>query len=113
MKAFVYHGPKNMSLDQVPDPKILKPTDAIVKVTTSTICGTDKHIRNGGMPEVESGRIIGHEFCGEVIEIGTGVNIVNADYIRDVKMVVGFSAVKLMVVKPITLEFLMLIMDCT
>src|SRR5680860_148501 len=74
MKAFVYHGPKNMSLDQVPDPKILKPTDAIVKVTTSTICGTDKHIRNGGMPEVESGRIIGHEFCGEVIEIGTGVN---------------------------------------
>ena len=45
MKAFVYHGPERMSLDQVPKPKILKPTDAIVKVTTSTICGTDKHIR--------------------------------------------------------------------
>lgn len=74
MKAFVYHGPKNMSLDQVPDPVILKPTDAIVRVTTSTICGTDKHIRNGGMPEVEPGRVIGHEFCGEVIEVGTGVN---------------------------------------
>lgn len=74
MKAFVYHGPKNMSLDQVPDPKILKPSDAIVRVTTSTICGTDKHIRNGGLPEVESGRVIGHEFCGEVIEIGTNVN---------------------------------------
>ena len=73
MKAFVYHGPKNMSLDQVPDPKILKPTDAIVRVTTSTICGTDKHIRNGGMPEVELGRIIGHEFCGEVMEIGPNV----------------------------------------
>jgi len=41
MKAFVYHGPKNMTLDQVPDPKILKPTDAIIRVTTSTICGTD------------------------------------------------------------------------
>lgn len=62
-----------MSLDQVPDPKILLPTDAIVRVTTSTICGTDKHIRNGGMPEIEAGRIIGHEFCGEVIETGTGV----------------------------------------
>lgn len=62
-----------MSLDQVPDPKILKSTDAIVRVTTSTICGTDKHIRNGGMPEIEAGRIIGHEFCGEVIETGTGV----------------------------------------
>jgi alcohol dehydrogenase len=73
MKAFVYHGPKNMSLDQVPDPKILKPSDAIVKVTTSTICGTDKHIRNGGMPEVEPGRIIGHEFCGEVVEVGADV----------------------------------------
>ncbi|HZK83232.1 MAG TPA: alcohol dehydrogenase [Desulfosporosinus sp.] len=73
MKAFVYHGPKNMSLDQVPDPKILKPTDAIIRVTTSTICGTDKHIRNGGMPQIEAGRIIGHEFCGEVMEIGTGV----------------------------------------
>lgn len=74
MKAFVYHGPKNMSLDQVPDPQILNPTDAIVRVTTSTICGTDKHIRNGGMPQVEAGRVIGHEFCGEVIETGTGVN---------------------------------------
>lgn len=73
MKAFVYHGPKNMTLDQVPDPKILRPTDAIIRVTTSTICGTDKHIRNGGMPEIEAGRIIGHEFCGEVMEIGSNV----------------------------------------
>ncbi|MCO1603423.1 alcohol dehydrogenase [Desulfosporosinus nitroreducens] len=74
MKAFVYHGPKNMSLDQVPNPVIQRPTDAIVRVTTSTICGTDKHIRNGGLPEVEAGRVIGHEFCGEVVEIGAGVN---------------------------------------
>ena len=73
MKAFVYHGPENMSLDQVPKPKILKPTDAIVKVTTSTICGTDKHIRHGGLPEVEPGRIIGHEFCGIVEEVGPAV----------------------------------------
>jgi len=74
MKAFVYHGPDNMSLDEVPMPKILKPSDAIVKVTTSTICGTDKHIRHGGVPAVKPGTIIGHEFCGEVIEIGSNVN---------------------------------------
>lgn len=74
MKAFVYHGPEQMSLDQVPIPQILKPTDAIVKVTTSTICGTDKHIRHGGMPEVEPGRIIGHEFCGEVVETGAAIS---------------------------------------
>jgi len=73
MKAFVYHGPENMSLDIVPKPKIQKPTDAIVKVTTSTICGTDKHIRHGGLPEVEPGRIIGHEFCGIVEEVGPAV----------------------------------------
>ncbi|HHU08197.1 MAG TPA: alcohol dehydrogenase catalytic domain-containing protein [Clostridiaceae bacterium] len=73
MKAFVYHGPENMSLDQVPIPQIQKPTDAIVKVTTSTICGTDKHIRHGGMPDVEPGRIIGHEFCGIVEEVGSAV----------------------------------------
>ena len=57
----------------MPKPKILKPTDAIVKVTTSTICGTDKHIRHGGLPEVEPGRIIGHEFCGIVEEVGPAV----------------------------------------
>lgn len=73
MKAFVYHGPEKMSLDIVPKPKTQKPTDAIVKVTTSTICGTDKHIRHGGLPEVEPGRIIGHEFCGIVEEVGPAV----------------------------------------
>jgi alcohol dehydrogenase len=74
MKAFVYHGPNNMSFDEVPMPEILKPSDAIVRVTTSTICGTDKHIRHGGVPAVKPGTIIGHEFCGEVVEIGSGVN---------------------------------------
>ncbi len=74
MKAFRYHGPENMSLDQVPKPQIQLPTDAIVKVTTSTICGTDKHIRHGGMPEVAPGRVIGHEFCGIVEEVGSSVS---------------------------------------
>ncbi len=73
MKALVYHGPNNISLDDVPTPKLIEPDDAIVRVTTSTICGTDIHIRAGGMPEVTPPRIIGHEFVGEVVETGPAV----------------------------------------
>lgn len=78
MKAMVYHGPNNMSLDDVPVPKIIESDDIIVKVTLSTICGTDIHIQSGGMPAVQPGRIIGHEFCGEVVEIGPAVTKVKA-----------------------------------
>jgi len=74
MKAVVYHGPGKISLDDVPVPTITAPTDAIVKVTTSTICGTDIHIEAGGVPTVKPGTIIGHEFCGEVVELGSSVN---------------------------------------
>jgi alcohol dehydrogenase len=73
MKALVYHGPEKISLDNAPEPKIIEPDDAIVKVTTSTICGTDIHIWHGGMPEVAPGRIIGHEFVGEVVAVGSAV----------------------------------------
>lgn len=73
MKALVYHGPQKISLDDVPVPKIIEPDDAIVRVTTSTICGTDIHIWHGGMPEVQAPRILGHEFCGEVVEVGPAV----------------------------------------
>ncbi len=73
MKALVYRGPEQIALEDVPMPKIIEPDDAIVKVTTSTICGTDIHIWHGGMPEVEPGRIIGHEFVGEVVEVGPAV----------------------------------------
>ena len=54
MKALVYHGPGNISLDDVPTPQLLKDDDAIVRVTTSTICGTDIHIWHGDMPEAKS-----------------------------------------------------------
>ncbi|MCL2496917.1 MAG: alcohol dehydrogenase [Clostridiales bacterium] len=74
MKAVVYHGPGNISLDDVPAPRIIEPDDAILKVTTSTICGTDIHIRAGGVPSVKPGTIIGHEFCGEIAEIGPNVH---------------------------------------
>ena len=74
MKAVVYHGPGNISLDEVPVPKIIEADDAIVKVTTSTICGTDIHIQHGGVPEVNPGTIIGHEFCAEIVEMGPNVH---------------------------------------
>lgn len=74
MKAVVYHGPNKISLDDVPVPKLMYPDDAIVKVTTSTICGTDIHIQHGGLPAVESGRVIGHEFVGEVVDTGSAVS---------------------------------------
>ncbi|MDD2586818.1 MAG: alcohol dehydrogenase [Syntrophomonadaceae bacterium] len=73
MKALVYNGPEKIALQDVPVPKIIEPDDAIVRVTTSTICGTDIHIWHGGMPETEAPRILGHEFVGEVVEIGPAV----------------------------------------
>jgi alcohol dehydrogenase len=74
MKALVYRGPNKIALEDVPVPKIQKPDDAIVRVTKSTICGTDIHIWQGGMPEVEAPRVIGHEFVGEVVEVGPNVH---------------------------------------
>lgn len=73
MKALVYRGPEKIGLEDVPVPHIIEPDDAIVRVTTSTICGTDIHIWHGGMPEVQSPRVIGHEFVGEVVEVGPNV----------------------------------------
>lgn len=73
MKALVYRGPEKIGIEDVPMPQIVEPDDAIVRVTTSTICGTDIHIWHGGMPEVEAPRIIGHEFVGEVVAVGPAV----------------------------------------
>ncbi|WP_094607689.1 Alcohol dehydrogenase [Sporomusa silvacetica DSM 10669] len=72
MKALVYHGPGEISLDDVPVPHIQKPTDVILKVTLSAICGSDVHIIEGHTP-VKPPKIVGHEFCGEVVEIGSAV----------------------------------------
>lgn len=74
MKALVYHGPGNKAWEDVPDPKILKPTDAIVRVETTTICGTDLHILKGDVPAVEDGRILGHEGVGTITEVGSAVS---------------------------------------
>ncbi len=74
MKAVVYHGPGEKSLDEVPDPKMQDDTDAIVRIDTVTICGSDLHILKGDVPEVTPGRILGHEATGTVVERGTGVH---------------------------------------
>lgn len=76
MKALVYHGPGKKALEEVPDPKILQPTDAIVRVETTTICGTDLHILKGDVPAVTEGRILGHEGVGVVTEIGSAVTTI-------------------------------------
>ncbi len=74
MKALVYHGAGNKAWEEKPKPVILKPTDAIVKILKTTICGTDLHIMKGDLPEVADGRIIGHEGVGIVEETGSAVS---------------------------------------
>src|SRR5512133_3225941 len=76
MKALVYHGPGQRAWETVPDPKIEEAMDAIVRIDTSTICGTDLHILKGDVPEVEPGRILGHEAVGTVVETGEAVTTI-------------------------------------
>jgi len=76
MKALVYHGPGNRAWESVPDPTIQDPTDIVVKIDTTTICGTDLHILKGDVPEVKPGTILGHEAVGTVVETGSAVTTV-------------------------------------
>ena len=73
MKALVYGGPGKKSWQDVPEPQITHPTDVIVRVDTTTICGTDLHILKGDVPAVTVGRILGHEGVGTITEIGSSV----------------------------------------
>src|SRR5665647_2823654 len=73
MKGLVYHGPGKRSWDEVPDPTIEVPTDVVVRIDASTICGTDLHILKGDVPEVQPGTILGHEAVGTIVEKGAGV----------------------------------------
>jgi alcohol dehydrogenase len=74
MKALVYHGPGQRGWDTVPDPTIAEQTDIVVRVNTSTICGSDLHILKGDVPETTPGTVLGHEAVGTVEEIGSGVS---------------------------------------
>jgi threonine dehydrogenase-like Zn-dependent dehydrogenase len=71
MKALCWHGKKDIRCDTVPDPQIEDPRDAIIKVTTCAICGSDLHLFNGFIPGMMRGDIVGHEFMGEVVEVGS------------------------------------------
>ncbi|MBV9890136.1 MAG: glutathione-dependent formaldehyde dehydrogenase [Rhizobacter sp.] len=77
MRANVWMGKKHVSVEHVPDPQILNARDAIVKVTSTTICGSDLHLYNGYVPTMQKGDILGHEFMGEVVEVGRGVKNLN------------------------------------
>jgi threonine dehydrogenase-like Zn-dependent dehydrogenase len=70
MRALCWHGKGDIRCDTVPDPEIEAPRDAIVRVTSTAICGSDLHLYDGYMPGMESGDIMGHEFMGEVVEVG-------------------------------------------
>jgi len=74
MRANCWQGKKQVSVEQVPDPQILNPRDAIVRVTSTAICGSDLHLYNGFIPTMKSGDILGHEFMGEVVEVGRGIS---------------------------------------
>ncbi len=77
MKALVYHGPGSKAWEEVPDPKIEKASDVIVRMDTTTICGTDLHILKGDVPAVAPGRILGHEGVGTITEVGSAVSDLN------------------------------------
>ncbi|MDQ2887945.1 MAG: glutathione-dependent formaldehyde dehydrogenase [Chloroflexota bacterium] len=73
MKALCWYGAHKVRVDNVPDPELVNPRDAIIKITSTAICGSDIHLYDGYIPSMKKGDIIGHEFMGEVVEVGTGV----------------------------------------
>ena len=73
MRANVWSGRNTVQVENVPDPKILNDRDAIVRITSTAICGSDLHLYDGYVPTMERGDILGHEFMGEVVEVGPKV----------------------------------------
>jgi threonine dehydrogenase-like Zn-dependent dehydrogenase len=78
MRANCWMGKRKLEVREVPDPQIINARDAIVKVTATTICGSDLHLYNGFMPSMQKGDILGHEFMGEVVDVGKGVKNLKA-----------------------------------
>jgi threonine dehydrogenase-like Zn-dependent dehydrogenase len=73
MKALTWQGTNNVQIDQVKDPKIEQPSDVIIEVTASAICGSDLQFYHGYVPSIEKGDVLGHEFAGRVVEAGSDV----------------------------------------
>jgi threonine dehydrogenase-like Zn-dependent dehydrogenase len=80
MKALCWNGPHDVRVEAVPDPEILNPRDAILRITLTSICGSDLHLYDGYIPAMKPGDILGHEFMGEVVEVGSAVrNLAKGD----------------------------------
>src|SRR4051812_39934988 len=79
MKALVYHGPGEKAWEEKADPGIVAPSDVIVRIDSSTICGTDLHILKGDVPEVQPGTVLGHEAIGTVVATGDSVTTLHVD----------------------------------
>jgi threonine dehydrogenase-like Zn-dependent dehydrogenase len=73
MKATCWMGTRNVQVQEVPDPQLLNPRDAIIRITNTAVCGSDLHLYNGFIPTMKRGDVLGHEFMGEVVEKGSGV----------------------------------------
>ena len=73
MKALCWHGKRDVRVERVPDPRIINPSDAVLRVTSTAICGSDLHLFNGFIPTLREGDILGHEFMGEVVDVGRNV----------------------------------------
>ena len=73
MKALCWFGKQDVRVENVADPKILNSRDAIIKVTSTAICGSDLHLYNGYIPTMQPGDVLGHEFMGEVVDVGPEV----------------------------------------
>lgn len=86
MRALTWQGKKDVRVETVDDPKIANPRDAIIKVTSTAICGSDLHLYDGVIPSMQAGDVLGHEFMGEVVETGKGV----ANLKRGQRVVVPF-----------------------
>jgi threonine dehydrogenase-like Zn-dependent dehydrogenase len=80
MRAICWYGKNTVRVEAVADPRILNPRDAIVRITSTAICGSDLHLYNGFIPTMEEGDILGHEFMGEVVEVGSGVKNLQLGY---------------------------------
>ena len=79
MKAVVWHGKHDVRVESVPDPTLINPRDVIMKITSTAICGSDLHLYDGFVPGMKAGDILGHEFMGEVMEVGKGVRHLKPD----------------------------------
>lgn len=73
MKAITWQGREDVRVEKVPDPSIVNPKDCIVRVTSTSICGSDLHLYAGRIPAMEPGDVLGHEFMGEVVDVGSAV----------------------------------------